>query len=73
MHTPAPRRWTDRALSPAAPAPTGPVNRLVERPGPDGIRWGLVHRLRAEIAAGTYDTDAKWAAAQDALLARYGS
>jgi hypothetical protein len=43
-----------------------------EQPGPDGIRWGLVARVRAEIAAGTYDTEEKWAAAEEALLRRVG-
>ena len=44
---------------------------LAEQPGPDGIRWGLVNRIRAEIAAGTYDTEEKLAIAEDRLLARY--
>ncbi|HEY2787465.1 MAG TPA: hypothetical protein VGJ05_21090 [Fimbriiglobus sp.] len=38
-----------------------------EAPGPDGIRHGLVARVRAEIAAGTYDTDEKWRIAEDRL------
>jgi len=41
----------------------------LERPGPDGIRHGLVARIRAEIAAGLYDTEEKWLAAEEALLA----
>jgi hypothetical protein len=41
-----------------------------EQPGPDGIRWGLVARVRAEIAAGVYDTAEKWVAAEDRLLRR---
>ena len=41
-----------------------------EQPGPDGIRHGLVARVRAEIAAGVYDTEEKWLAAEEALLAR---
>lgn len=44
-----------------------------ERPGPDGIRHNLVARIRAEIAAGTYDTEAKWLAAEARLLARAGA
>ena len=44
----------------------------IEEPGPDGIRHGLVARVRAEIAAGVYDTDEKWLAAEEALLARVG-
>lgn len=41
-----------------------------EQPGPDGIRWGLVERVRAEIAAGTYDTEDKWAKAEQRLIDR---
>jgi hypothetical protein len=49
-----------------------PVERFVrpEVPGPDGIRHGLVARVRREIAAGTYDTEEKWLLAQEKLLAR---
>jgi hypothetical protein len=70
MRNPAPRRWRLWRA-----APSGLPNRLAavgepEQPGPDGIRWGLVARVRAEIAAGVYDTDAKWAAAEDRLLRR---
>jgi hypothetical protein len=38
-----------------------------EAPGPDGIRHGLVARIRAEIAAGIYDTEGKWLLAEDRL------
>jgi hypothetical protein len=41
-----------------------------EQPGPDGIRHGLVARIRAEIAAGTYDTEERWLAAEELLLDR---
>jgi hypothetical protein len=47
-----------------------PVAARAEEPGPDGIRHGLVARVRAEIAAGVYDTEEKWLAAEEALLAR---
>jgi hypothetical protein len=58
--------WPDADL-PAA----GPVNRLAaERPGPDGIRWGLVSRVRAEIAAGVYDSPDRFAAAEEELFRR---
>ena len=69
-----------RALLAAMPA--GLVNRLrmpapvpadapeMEMPGPDGIRHELVARVRREIAAGTYDTEEKWLAAESALLSR---
>jgi hypothetical protein len=55
---------TDRADRDAFPAPAG------EEPGPDGIRWGLVNRIRAEIAAGTYDDGEKWAMAEHRLIER---
>lgn len=42
----------------------------VEQPGPDGIRHGLVARIRAEIAAGTYDTEERWRAAEERLFDR---
>jgi len=45
-------------------------NRVADalRTTPEGdIRVDLVERVRAEIAAGTYDTDEKWEAALDAL------
>ncbi|HVL11165.1 MAG TPA: hypothetical protein VM529_01280 [Gemmata sp.] len=62
-----------------ADTPEGVVNRLLtanarvpeeETPGPDGIRHELVARVRREIAAGTYDTEEKWLAAEDELLRR---
>jgi hypothetical protein len=70
MHDPSPRQWRFRRA-----VPPGLSNRLAgtldpEQPGPDGIRWGLVARVRAEIAAGVYDTDEKWAAAEDRLFRR---
>lgn len=40
-----------------------------EKPGPDGIRHALVARIRAEIEAGTYDTEERWALAEERLLA----
>lgn len=47
-----------------------PLMEAGEQPGPDGIRHGLVARVRAEIAAGTYDTEERWLAAQERLLDR---
>jgi hypothetical protein len=47
-----------------------PLAPTAEQPGPDGIRHGLVARIRAEIAAGTYDTDERWLAAEARLLDR---
>jgi Anti-sigma-28 factor, FlgM len=57
------------------PLPACVLERLAgdcraERPGPDGIRHRLVARIKAEIAAGTYDTEAKWLAAEARLLNR---
>jgi hypothetical protein len=83
MRDAAPRDWqrwrvtvTARAVAgpergrfarrPLAAAPAG----CAEQPGPDGIRHGLVERVRREIAAGTYDTEEKWLAAEEALLRR---
>jgi hypothetical protein len=42
----------------------------VTAPAADGIRHDLVARVRAEIAAGTYDTEERWLAAEEALLRR---
>ena len=39
-----------------------------EQPGPDGIRHGLVARIRREIEAGTYDTEERWLAAEERLF-----
>lgn len=80
MRDTSPRRWRWRRVPLAEPAPG--ANRLTgilfpaspssttEQPGPDGIRHGLVARIQAEIAAGTYDSEEKWLAAEDALLRR---
>ena len=76
MREPSPRRWNRWRV--AFPTPEAVANRLaglsapgsLEEPGPDGIRHGLVARVRAEIAAGVYDTEEKWLAAEEALLAR---
>jgi hypothetical protein len=48
--------------------PLGPVS--LEQPGPDGIRHGLVARIREQIAAGTFDTEERWLAAEEELLRR---
>jgi hypothetical protein len=65
-------RTPNRRFSwPAADTPPAPVNRIAaDRPGPDGIRWALVNRVRAEIAAGVYDTAERFAAAEEELFRR---
>ena len=71
------RGWWQRLGQLGAPsveAPPEPKPR--GKPGPKkrssqaGIRADLVARVRAAIAAGTYDTPEKWDAALDALLER---
>lgn len=57
-------RMTARA--PAAPA----TDAAAPAPAVEGIRQELVARVRAEIAAGTYDTEEKWALAEEALMRR---
>ena len=56
------------ALTPPAPpsvpaAPTDTNDR-----GDDGIRWELVDRMRALIAADELDTPDRWALAEELLL-----
>jgi hypothetical protein len=78
------RHWQRWRFTLAQP-PAGVVNRLRtpapvpavpavaaerEMPGLDGIRHELVARVRREIAAGTYDTEEKWLAAEAELLRR---
>jgi hypothetical protein len=46
----------------------GQRSRDETRPRPDEVRLDLVARVRAEIAAGTYETAEKWEAALDRLL-----
>lgn len=68
------RRW--RVAPVEGPVTPPPAPRFARRtttmmsPAADGIRHDLVARVRAEIAAGTYDTDERWRAAEDALLRR---
>ena len=70
LATPAPLPtvgWADRLRMPV-PTTTDTAKR--EEPGVDGIRHELVARIRREIAAGTYDTEEKWLAAEAELLRR---
>lgn len=68
---PAAETVANRFARPAAAGadPTPPAG-TAEQPGPDGIRHELVARVRREIEAGTYDTEAKWLAAEERLLRR---
>lgn len=69
-------RWRIAAADTPAPGagrlhlPAAVLAGTNEKPGPDGIRHELVARVRREIAAGTYDTEEKWLAAEEALLRR---
>ena len=70
------RRW--RVAPAEGPATPPPAPRFAHRtttmtatlPATDGIRHDLVARVRAEIAAGTYDTEERWLAAEEMLLRR---
>jgi hypothetical protein len=68
MRDPSHRRWRTWPALPASGLPNRLARAGPEEPGPDGIRWGLVARVRAEIAAGVYDTEEVWALAEDRLL-----
>lgn len=82
MSNSADRRWNGRRPQPTDLGAALPADRFAEQrlpilpsppdeqPGPDGIRWGLVNRVRAEIAAGLYDDDEKWAMAQELMFQR---
>jgi hypothetical protein len=61
----------ERMATRVAMPPTADADApAVDAPAADGIRHELVARVRAEIAAGTYDTEEKWALAEEALLRR---
>lgn len=46
------------------------IASAMEQPAADGIRHGLVARIRREIEAGTYDTEERWLLAEEALIRR---
>jgi hypothetical protein len=76
MRNATPGRWRQwRVKLVPTNAPTDPpfARRPLadEQPGPDGIRHGLVARIRREIEAGTYDTEERWLAAEELLLRRF--
>ncbi|MCI0684381.1 MAG: hypothetical protein L0Y71_19900 [Gemmataceae bacterium] len=56
------------AIEPAPPESQPPDSQPPELAA--GIRLELVERVRREIAAGDYDTPARWEAALDRLLDR---
>ena len=59
----------------AAPRPPDRTDRVelsAEALNADAVRTDLVARIRAEIEAGTYETDAKLDAAADALAKQFG-
>ena len=63
------RRWW------VSPAPEERARQTPSSPDlspndPEGVRLDLVARVRREIAAGTYDTPERWAAALDCLCRR---
>lgn len=69
-----PRRTASASYRPARPAvppvpPSVPVTPtdLDARDG-DGIRWELVERMRALIAADALDTPDRWALAEELLF-----
>lgn len=86
MRETTPRDWHRWRIAPARPARPAaralPFDRMAARVAEpvaaapaeaacaEGIRHELVARVRAEIAAGTYDTEEKWARAEEALLRR---
>lgn len=65
------------ASQPAAEAPrtldrSDRVELSAEALSAEGVRTDLVARIRAEIAAGTYETDAKLDSAADSLAKELG-
>lgn len=74
----APGQPADRVEISAEAAEAARLAELVElraaehAKGPDGVRAGLVERLRGEIAAGTYESADKLDAALDRLLDEIG-
>lgn len=54
--------------------PTRPLNAPADpddcppRPGDDGVRWELVHRMKRLIAQGKLDTPERWALAEEMLF-----
>jgi hypothetical protein len=80
MRTPRANNWRSWRLTRPAAAASAPLRAVAraapaavpldEVPGPDGIRWALVARVRLAIAAGTYDTPEAFALAEEKLFRR---
>lgn len=82
MHHRSSRRWTAWPFPAAGtgttshnitvpepdPTPDPLADYRAERPDPDGIRRGLVARVRQLIADGAYDHPECWAEAEDQLF-----
>jgi hypothetical protein len=66
MYRHDPIRRPDRI--PFARAAWSPPTGLADERPLFGLRLGLIERVREEIAAGTYDTEAKWEQALDRLF-----
>ena len=62
--------WHGTGPPPEPEAPPAPVKTRKKRKDARPVRMELVNRVRAEIAAGTYDTQEKWEAALERLLER---
>lgn len=65
---PAPTRRDARTtvIAPTLPPPSAPT---AVSPDGDGIRWELVARMKALIAADALDTPDRWAIAEELLFA----
>jgi hypothetical protein len=59
-----------RPVTDSEPTPDSLERLKAEKPGPDGIRTGLVARIRQLIAEGAYDTPERWKRAEERLLDR---
>jgi anti-sigma28 factor (negative regulator of flagellin synthesis) len=62
------KNWNPQRVVSAAVLERLSADSHVEMPGQDGVRHKLVARIKAEIEAGTYDTEEKWAAAEARII-----
>jgi negative regulator of flagellin synthesis FlgM len=83
IHGPQALQGPHRSAAPASSAPSSPqpvdqldlsreAQELSRNRGASGIRHDLVTRVKQEIAAGVYDTEAKFDLALDRLLEEIG-